>query len=199
MQACRIRWLVAWCCGTFFLLIRLLTCVLQQCRSCTYVSVTRRKWIRLKRKPTRALNGKKSRVHARAQCRLFSWKENLPPPLSPSFYLWYTYFSLLYLSIYLSVRLPFTDHFYVDANIFPSFFLIFLPFTCAVSQFRSLRPLVVFTRLSLANGCMSIALTRFSRISDRKRKIEETVHRKGLRNNFRAPRGCFLSIVLTPQ
>jgi len=39
-----------WCCGTFF------TYPFIECRSRTYVSVIRRKWIRPKRKLTRALN-----------------------------------------------------------------------------------------------------------------------------------------------
>lgn len=75
----------------------------------------------------------------------------------------YIYFSpYIYPSIYLSgFRLPII--FTPTRTSFP-LSLIFLLFTCTISQFRSLPSILVFTRLSLPNGCMNIASTRFSRI-----------------------------------
>lgn len=123
------RWFVAWCCRTFFH-ISAYWPTLQQCRSRIYVSVIRRKWIRSKRKPSRALNCKKAR-RTRAQTMSFICEKRIPPPrLPPSIRCIIYLFLPLYLSIHLSVRLPLTDHFYADATISSSLFLIFLLFTC---------------------------------------------------------------------
>lgn len=115
--------------GTFFHLSAYWR-TLQQRRSRTYVSVIRRKWIRPKRKPTRALNCKKvgrSRARTDMQCRLFGEKRISLFSLRLSVV---QLFLPLYLSIYLSVGLPLTDHFYAGArpSLPPS--LISLLFTC---------------------------------------------------------------------
>lgn len=96
-------WRYLICCRTFFH-ISAYWPTLQQCRSRTYVSVIRRKWIRPKRKPSRALNCKKAR-RTHAQTMSFIREKRIPPPrLPPSILVvLYIYFSpYIYPSIYLS-------------------------------------------------------------------------------------------------
>lgn len=149
--------------GTFFHLSAYWR-TLQQRRSRTYVSVIRRKWIRPKRKPTRALNCKKV---GRAQICSAVYSGKRESLSFPCVYRLYSYFSpYIYPSIYLSafrspiIFTPMRDRLFLPPLFLPPFFSP----VSTVFQFRSLSPVVVFTRLSLANGYMSIALTRFSQI-----------------------------------
>lgn len=173
---------------------------LQQCRSRTYVSVIRRKWIRLRKeeKTDSRFKFQKSRAHARADGVVYSCGKRVSPSSFPSFHLLCIYFSLIF--IHLSICLSAFRSPIIFTPTRPSLLLsplIFLLFTC-VFQFRSLRPVVVFTRLSLStNDCTSIALTRFSRIRQKMRILEETMQRRDYETI--CERRHFLPTVLTPQ
>lgn len=100
----------------------------------------------------------------RRRYRLFVKREFLPlVSLLLSVVLCIYFSPYIYPSIYLSAfrsLIIFTPT--RPSLLLSSLFFFFSP----AFQFRSLHPVVVFTRLSLANGCMSIALTQFSWIKN---------------------------------
>lgn len=164
--------------GTFFHLSAYWR-TLQQRRSRTYVSVIRRKWIRPKRKPTRALNCKKvGRARARAdmQCRLFGEKRISLFSLRLSV----VQLFLPLIFIHLSICRPSVHRSFLrrcaTVSFLPPLFLFFSPVP-TVFQFRSLRPVVVF----VSRVCHSRTVTWALRWPDFRRSdrkwgiLEETV------------------------
>lgn len=196
MQMCRccedIRWFAAYSVAEIFFHLSAYWRTLQQCRSRTYVSVIRRKWIRPKRKPTRALNCKKA-GRTRAQTPVsFIRGKRIPPPLLPPSIRCIYLFLPLYLSIHLSVRLPFADHFYADATISPS-----LPYFSSFHLYSSSARCVP---LSFSRVCHSRtvarALTRFSRIENGDPRRNGTT--QGITKQFASVRVVFLIDCINP-
>lgn len=118
----RTSWFAAWCCETFFFAYPLID---------VYICI--RHPDPAEEKTDLRFKLQKSRADG-----VYSWKEN--PPSSPSFCVSVRCISIfLPIFIHLSVRLPFTDHFYADANIFPS-----LAYFSSFHLYRIPVPLVAF-------------------------------------------------------